>query len=112
VKEEWMMSSDDTMKILERHGAATQANDLDAVMADYADDAVLISPRHGVLRGSEIRTFFEHPSDLSGFEVTSLFVDDDVAFFTWRTDAVAFGSDTFVVRDDKITIQSVAMPAD
>jgi hypothetical protein len=33
-----MMSSDDTMKILERHGAAAQANELDAVMADHADD--------------------------------------------------------------------------
>jgi hypothetical protein len=107
-----MMSSDDTMKVLERHGAAAQANDLDAVMADYADDAVLVSPRHGVLRGSEIRTFFEHPSDLTGFEVTALFVDHDVAFFTWRTDAVSFGSDTFVVRDGKITVQTVAMPAD
>jgi hypothetical protein len=36
--------------------------------------------------------------------VTALFVDDDVGFFTWRTDAVSFGSDTFVVRDGKITV--------
>lgn len=90
------MSSDDTMKVLERHGAAVRTNDLEAVMADDAHDAVLISPRHGVLRGAEIRSFFEHPSDLTGFKVISLFVDDDVAFFTWKTDAVAFGSDTFV----------------
>jgi hypothetical protein len=40
------MSSDDTMKVLERHGAAVQTNDLDAVMADDAHNAVLISPRH------------------------------------------------------------------
>jgi len=107
------MSSDDTMKVLERHGAAVQTNDLDAVMADDAHDAVavLISPRHGVLRGSEIRTFFEHPSDLTGFEVISLFVDDDVAFFTWKTDAVALGSDTFVLPGGQILVQTVAMPA-
>jgi hypothetical protein len=73
---------------------------------------VLISPRHGVLRGSEIRTFLEHPGDLTGFDVTALFVDSDVAFCTWRTDAVSFGSDTFVVRDGKITVQTVAMPTD
>ncbi len=106
------MPSDDTLKVLERHGAAARANDLDAVMADYTEDAVLISPRHGVLRGAEIRTFFEHPADLTGFEVTALFIDDAVAFFTWRTDAVAFGSDTFVLRGDKIAVQTVAMPAD
>lgn len=106
------MSSDETMRVLERHGAATQANDLEAVMADYAQEAVLISSRHGVLRGADIRTFFEHPSDLTGFEVISLFVDNDVAFFTWKTDAVALGSDTFVLRGDKIAVQTVAMPAE
>jgi hypothetical protein len=106
------MSSADTMRVLERHGAAAAANDLDAVMADYVEDAVLISPRHGVLRGAEIRRFFEHPSDLSGFEVITLLVDEEVAFFTWRTDAVPFGSDTFVMRDGKIAVQTVAMPTD
>ena len=104
------MSSEDTMRVLERHGAAAQANDLDAVLADYAEDAVLISPGHGVLRGREIRTFFENPSDLTGFEVISLFVDDEVAFFTWKTAAVAFGSDTFIVRGGKIAVQTVATP--
>jgi ketosteroid isomerase-like protein len=43
------MWSENRLKVLERHGAAAQANDLDAVMADYTEDAVLISPRHGVL---------------------------------------------------------------
>ena len=56
------MSSDDTMRVLERHGAAAAANDLQAIMADYAE-------------------------------------------------AVQFGSDTFVVRDARIAVQTVAMPA-
>ena len=106
------MSSADTMRVLERHGAAAEAHDLDAIMADYAEDAVLISPRHGVLHGAEIRTFFEQPSDLTGFEVITLLIDDEVAFFTWKTDAVPFGSDTFVLRDGKIAVQTVAMPAE
>ena len=66
----------------------------------------------GVLRGAEIRSFFEQPSDLTGFEVIASLVDDGVAFFTWKTDAVSFGSDTFVLRDGKIAVQTVAMPAD
>jgi len=106
------MSSDETRRVLERHGAAAQANDLDAVMADYTDDAVLISPQHGVLRGADVRTFFEHPNDLTGFGVLAVFIDDDVAFFTWKTDAVPFGSDTFVMRDGRIAVQTVAMPSD
>ena len=71
------MSSDETMRVLQRHGAAAAANDLDAIMADYAKDAVLISPPHGVLHGEEIRTFFEHPNDVTGFEVITLLVDDE-----------------------------------
>jgi hypothetical protein len=54
--------------------------------------------------------FSEHPGDLTGFDVISLFVDDDVAFFTRRTDAVAFGSDTFILRGSQIAVQTVAMP--
>jgi ketosteroid isomerase-like protein len=56
------MSSDDTTRVLERHGAAAEANDLDAIMADYTEDAVLFSPRHGVLHGAEIRTFSSSPA--------------------------------------------------
>jgi hypothetical protein len=37
--------------------------------------------------------------------------NDDVAFFTWKPDAVAFGSDAFVVRGGQIVVQTVAMPA-
>ena len=105
------MSSADTLKVRERHGAAAQANDLAAVMADYAPDAILLSPCHGVLRGNEIKRFFEQASDLAAFEVITLLIEDDVAFFTWKTDAVAFGSDIFVLRDGKIAVQTVAMPA-
>src|SRR6187402_126720 len=63
------------------------------------DDAVLISRQHGVLRGADVRTCFEHPNDPTGFGVLAVFIDDDVAFLTWKTDAVPFGSDTFVMRD-------------
>jgi hypothetical protein len=44
--------------------------------------------------------------------VTSRFIDDEVAFFTWKTNAVTFGSETFVLRAGKIAVQTVAMPAD
>jgi hypothetical protein len=44
--------------------------------------------------------------------VIAFHVDDDVAFVTWKTKTVAFGSDTFVLRGGKIAVQTVAMPAD
>jgi len=36
------MSRDESLNVLQRHGAAAEAGDLDAVMADYTDESVLI----------------------------------------------------------------------
>jgi|KBSSwiStaDraftv2_1062776.scaffolds.fasta_scaffold2696678_2 ketosteroid isomerase-like protein len=102
------MSSDESLNVLQRHGAAAEAGDLDAVMADYTDESVLISSRHGVLTGAAIRGFFESPADMTGFAVTGLHIEGDVILVTWKTAAVPAGSDTFVIRDGKIAVQTVA----
>jgi ketosteroid isomerase-like protein len=102
------MSSDESLNVLQRHGAAAESGDLEALMADYTDQSVLISSRHGVLTGPAIRAFFESPSDMTGFEVTGLHVEGEVILLTWKTAAVAAGSDTFVIRDGKIAVQTVA----
>ena len=44
-----------------------------------------------------------------GFEVTATAVEGDVAVVTWRSASVPFGTDTFVLRDGRIAIQTVAM---
>ena len=49
---------------------------------------------------------------MTGFEVITLLPDEEVTFLTWKIEAVASGGDTFVMRDDKIAVQTVAMPAD
>jgi hypothetical protein len=36
-------------------------------------------------------------------------VEGEIAYITWHTDQIAFGTDTFVVRDGKIVAQTVAM---
>jgi len=36
-------------------------------------------------------------------------VEGDLAYITWHTDQVPFGSDTFVIRDGKIVYQTVAV---
>jgi ketosteroid isomerase-like protein len=102
------MSSDESLKVLQRHGAAAESGDVDAIMADYTDRSVLISSRHGVLTGAAIRTFFESPADMTGFEVTALHIEGEVIFLTWKTALVSAGSDTFVIREDKIIVQTVA----
>lgn len=36
-------------------------------------------------------------------------VEREVAYVTWTSDGVPFGTDTFVVRDGKIAVQTAAM---
>jgi hypothetical protein len=40
--------------------------------------------------------------------VTGLHIEGDVILVTWKTAAVPAGSDTFVIRDGKIAVQTVA----
>ncbi len=108
-----------TKDVLDRHMAAFLAGDLDATLADYADDAVMMSAR-GVLRGlDEIRANFERifttafvPGQYT-FVLDVEHIDGEVAYVAWHSSSpnlnVPTGSDTFVIRDGKIVAQSVTL---
>jgi len=89
---------------------------IDAIVADYASDAVLIT-QDAVFRGpGEIRSFFEAfmagatPELLAAFAVTRLETHGDVGYLLWKADPfIPFATDTFVVRDDRIVAQTFAM---
>jgi uncharacterized protein (TIGR02246 family) len=101
-------------EVFQHHVEALGAGDLDEIVADYADDAVLITPA-GVLRGLDgIRAAFtqllsEIP-DASWSLKTQTF-EDDLLFLEWAADAgrtrVDDGIDTFVFRDGLIRAQTV-----
>ena len=101
-------------EILQHHASALMAGDVEEFVADYDDDAVLITPR-GVLRGRDgVRGFF---TDMLGQlpnatlqAVTQIF-DGDVLFLEWTAVSdkarVRDGVDTFVFRGDGIGVQTV-----
>ena len=100
--------------ILEHHMGALAAGDVDSVMEDYADDAVLITAGMGAAEGAEaIRAAFAMipPSMFDGFELTETTVSGDTAMVTWKADALSFGTDTFFFEDDRIVAQTVAFSA-
>jgi ketosteroid isomerase-like protein len=101
-------------EVFAHHGQAMGAGDLDEVVADYADDAVFITP-DGVKHGKEgVRAgFAELFKDLPSAKLqvkTQIFVDD-VLFLEWAADSttarVDDGVDTFVFRDGLIRAQTV-----
>ena len=101
-------------EVFQHHAQALGAGDLDEIVADYADDAVFITPG-GVQRGKDgIRAAFTQmladvPS--AAWDLKTQIYEDDVLFLEWAADAAATfvedGIDTFVFRNGLIRVQTV-----
>lgn len=94
---------------LERRG-------VDAILADYADDACFLSESRAYCGKSAIREFFDGflasfpPRAFAQFALRSLRVQDEVAHITWSAGPeLPLGTDTFVVRGGRIVSQTFAM---
>ena len=104
-----------TKEVIENHLASFGERDLDGILSDYAPNAVLFTTA-GPLRGIDsIRPLFEamlaefgKPGAL--FDLNQLSVDGDHGFIVWTAETAEnvyeVGTDTFVVRDGKIQVQS------
>jgi ketosteroid isomerase-like protein len=105
------MSAEDTKSVLDHHTEMLDAGDLEGLMADYTEDSVFISNLGGVVKGiAGIRAIFEMTKDgMPGFEAGGEHVEGEIAYVWWKAQGIAFGTDTFVVRDGKIATQTVAL---
>ncbi len=87
----------------------------DAILSDYTENSILFTP-NGPVRGlGELRTFFEAfisnlPSGMmEAFEMVRQDVDGEIAYILWKAEPFApLGTDTFVVRNGKIMVQTFA----
>jgi hypothetical protein len=101
-------------EIFQHHAEALGGEDIDAIVSDYADDAIFITPE-GVLRGKDgVRQAFEKlTSELPGarWELPTQLYEDDILLLEWKatsSDSKAEdGIDTFVFRDGLISVQTV-----
>ena len=114
-------------EIVERHTAS--GGDIDKIMADYADDAVVLREGRAVQGKPAIRALFERmfpkpaagasaspapPSGggggnpAGGMKVTRVWEDGNVGFMTWESGPVK-ATEEFLVRDGKIEVQTVFM---
>jgi hypothetical protein len=111
------MSSDPgkTEATVNNHLQAFFRKSVDDVVQDYAKDSVLIVSS-GPLRGlSEIRSFFKTfietmPAGfLEAFKMRSQEFVGEIGYIVWDASPwVQFATDTFVVRDGKIMMQTFA----
>ena len=110
-------------EVVARHVTAVKAGDVDAVMADYADDAILVSPPgmvspSGQFSGKDkVREFFvwlASPAVLPGAKTmvsTNEIVAPNTLLFRWRqfpdTPNEVAGYDVLVFREGKVVFQTV-----
>lgn len=100
--------------VFAHHGQALAAGDLDAIVADYSDDSVVITSA-GVARGKDEirRVFVSLLDDLpdADWNLKNLIFEGDVLFLEWAADSAVNraddGVDTFVFRDGMIRAQTV-----
>lgn len=99
-----------------RHANALRARDLQAILLDYADDAVLILPTgtlagKGYVEGYYKALFEKFSAPGAAFHILDQSVTGSVARVAWsgKTDGTVFqhGSDTFAVEGGKIRYQIV-----
>ena len=108
-----------TEKTLDHHLHAFRAGDVDAIMADYTGDAVLITPERVVKGHEQIRDLFKQvftdmfPPDSTSLEIPKKVIEGEIAYTLWSARSAlyiaSFGTDTFVIRDGKIVAHTFAL---
>ena len=112
------MSQDTTKQTeatLSHHLQAFAEGDLNAILSDYVEESVLYTP-DGPTRGlSQIRGFFSGvlenapPGFMENFEMVRQDVAGELAYIVWKSGSVVpLGTDTFIVRNGKIVVQTFA----
>jgi hypothetical protein len=109
-----MAATRSPQEVFDHHVQALGAEDLDEIVADFSDDAILITPA-GVLRGKDsIRQAFtnvlgEVPQ--ATWDLKTTIFEDDILFLEWGAEGggnrIEDGIDTFVFRDGLIRVQTV-----
>jgi ketosteroid isomerase-like protein len=101
-------------EVFQHHGEALMAEDLDAIVSDYSDDALFITP-DGVRHGKDgVREGFVNLlADVPGasWELPTQIFEGDVLLLEWKAESektrVEDGIDTFVFRDGLIRVQTL-----
>jgi hypothetical protein len=111
------ISEDKTKEVLEHHWEAFIQNNMEAVMADYTEESVLITPDATFKGLEEIQKNFEaayknFPKDKTTFQLNKSVIAGEVGYILWQAKTPAFdltyATDTFVIRDGKIISQTYA----
>jgi hypothetical protein len=109
------------LAIFKRHVSAFTSGNLDAVLNDFGEHSVVITPE-GVFEGpQQIRALYGgllaefgtiDRGDSPGLSIDALHVRHDTIFISWHAESIRhvfpFGTDTFICKGDRFARQSIA----
>lgn len=108
-------AADSPSVVVARHMAAFNKGDLPAMMADYADDAVILQATGAAQGKAAVQAVFARvaapPANGAPrlqLTVTRVWEEGNVGFVTWTAGPLS-GTDQFIMRDGKIVVQAVFM---
>jgi ketosteroid isomerase-like protein len=102
-----------TGAVLVNHIQALATRDLDLIVSDYSEDAVVFSPQGAFQGHANIRAFFGAalgmltPEAMGNLKVSKQEINGEYAYVLWSAlPVIAYAGDTFQVHDGKIVLQS------
>ena len=101
-----------TQSVIEHHVQALAEGNLDEIMADYSVDCVFIANDNCIVGTDRIRAIFQGAVANGGFAVAMQHAvyHDDAAYITWSVPGmILLGTDTFIVKDEAIVLQTNAV---
>lgn len=110
----------DANQLLDLHTKRFAEHDLEGILSEYAEDAVLITAQ-GVLKGVDairplfVAMFEEFSGEGVSFDLLARHADGDHGYLAWKAETAKnryeLGSDTLVLRDGKIVAHTAAIHA-
>lgn len=108
-----------TQDVLNHHLGSFGAGDVEETMKDYTEESVLITGEATLKGLAQLRAFFTEgyaglfrPGTFE-FTMDRMDVSGDVALIVWHTKGdsadIPLGTDTFVMRDGKIAVQTLVL---
>lgn len=106
-----------TEDVWSHHIRAWESRDLDGIVSDYSDDSILIL-NNQVFRGptairkvfAQLFSIFDHGSN----RIDTPVLIERIVYITWHFtptgDSEFYGTDTFVIENGKIAVQTIASP--
>jgi hypothetical protein len=113
-KKEVFVMTRSTEQVFEDHKNAILSGDFPKLIADYANDAVLMTMDGAFVGQEAIQGFFQNifaANPNVRIDFRQVVVKDDMLLLEWAAESdtavIAPGVDTFIIRDDKIRRQTM-----